>query len=132
MIDILALPTLADRDRIIEDFWSRLEDVPMNPETECIEEAIDGFPAGTPRLDIWKAVDQRYSKGVAALLYGDGVDRTTELGALTVRNLLCEECEADCVYSPEGICRFPLVYGRKPNLSEEGCDDCIPTYLSGL
>jgi len=104
----------------------------MNPETECIEEAIDGFPAGTPRLDIWKAVDQRYSKGVAALLYGDGVDRTTELGALTVRNLLCEECEADCVYSPEGICRFPLVYGRKPNLSEEGCDDCIPTYLSGL
>lgn len=40
---------------------------------------------------------------------------------------LCEACDSElCIFNPEGICRFPLVTGRKPNVSDEtGCTDCV-------
>ena len=73
------MDTLEERDRLLENYWTKLEDVPMNPETERIEECFfnyprfDGdyyfsFPAGTDRLDIWRWFDERHSKGVAYLL----------------------------------------------------------------
>ena len=54
----------------LEQMWDELEDVPMDPETERIENEFYHFPAGTSRTDIWEWFDERYSGGVAELLYG--------------------------------------------------------------
>lgn len=63
--------TLDERDQAIREQWALFEDISMNPETECIELPFLNFPAGTPREDIWHWFDERYSKGVHALLYGE-------------------------------------------------------------
>lgn len=55
----------------IEALWEQFEDIPMDPETECMEEPFLHFPAGTHREEIWKWFDENYSKGVHALLYGE-------------------------------------------------------------
>ena len=69
---IAAMDTLAKRDAFLEDLWGLFGDIPMDPETERLEEPFLGgvFPAGTHREEVWKWFDERYSKGVAALLYG--------------------------------------------------------------
>ena len=64
------IESLRCRDEALEQLWARLEDVPMNPETECIEEDFVNWPAGTHREDIWHWFDERHSKGVAGLMYG--------------------------------------------------------------
>lgn len=64
------MPTLAERDAALEKLWTELEDIPMDPETECMEAPFLDFPTGTPREDIWRWFDERHSKGVAHLLYG--------------------------------------------------------------
>lgn len=56
-------------DRELEVLWEQFGDLPMNPETECMEAAFLDFPAGTHREEIWHWFDERYSKGVAALMY---------------------------------------------------------------
>jgi len=61
---------LVERDKELEKLWSEFGDVPMNPETECMDEEFLGFPAGTHREDIWHWFDERHSKGVVYLLYG--------------------------------------------------------------
>ena len=61
--------TIKERDASLETLWSEFGDIPMNPVTECMEEAFMGFPAGTHREDIWRWFDERHSKGVAYLLY---------------------------------------------------------------
>lgn len=61
-----------DYDTELEELWDGLEDVPMNPETECIEQDYNIFPAGTSKEDIWKYFDKRHSKGVHYLLYERG------------------------------------------------------------
>ena len=64
------IDTLRERDKILEDLWAEFGDVPMNPETECMEQPFLGFPVGTHREDIWHWFDERHSKGVAYLMYG--------------------------------------------------------------
>lgn len=64
------IETLKDRDGELEELWEQLEDVPMNPETECIEEPYIGFNAGTHREEIWHWFDDRHSKWVYYLMYG--------------------------------------------------------------
>ncbi len=59
----------ASEDAVLEELWRQFGDVPMDPETECIEEAFLNFPAGTFREDIWHWFDQRHSKGIAHLMY---------------------------------------------------------------
>lgn len=76
--------TLQDRDNDLKELWEMFGDVPMNPETECMEEAFLGFPAGTHREEIWHWFDERYSKGVYALMYGGN-------GALDERLKAAEE-----------------------------------------
>lgn len=66
------IETLKDRDEELRELWGRFEDVPMNPETECIEEPYLGWNAGVSREEIWHWFDQRYSTGVYHLLYGEG------------------------------------------------------------
>lgn len=64
------MKTLRERDVVLESLWKQFEDVPMNPDTEKMEEAFMDFPAGTDREDIWHWFDERHSKGVSYLLYG--------------------------------------------------------------
>ena len=57
------------RDEELEKIWALFEDIPMNPETECMEEPFLDFPAGTHREEIWHWFDERYTGGVRDLLY---------------------------------------------------------------
>lgn len=63
-----ALIPLSTRDRELEELWEEFADVPMNPETEEMEEPFLHFPAGTNREEVWEWFDERYSRGVAKLL----------------------------------------------------------------
>lgn len=75
------IDTLRERDKILEDLWAEFSDVPMNPETECMEAPFLGFPAGTFREDIWHWFDERHSKGVAYLMYGGAEPASREIPA---------------------------------------------------
>lgn len=114
---------LCDRDKILEDLWAQFGDVPMNPETECIEEPFLGFPAGTNREELWRWFDERHSKGVAYLLYRDGIDRTDQFSKMVYLKQLCFECESkDCCFNHNGDCRFAMVHGCRPIVTDEdGC-----------
>lgn len=57
-------------DKVIEKMWEEFEDIPVNCETERIEQDFLHFPVGTPREDIWHWFDEMHSKGVVYLLYG--------------------------------------------------------------
>lgn len=117
------IETLRDRDEELEELWAQLEDCPMDPETEKIEEPFMHFQAGTDREDIWHWFDERHSKGIAYLLYRDDVDRTPETAKLRYLKQLCIECESKtCQYNRGGECRFALVHERKPSINDvDGC-----------
>ena len=119
------IETLRDRDEELEELWHRFGDVPMDPETECIEEQFMGWGPGVHREEIWHWFDRRHSKGVAYLLYNDGFDRTPETAKLLYLKQLCIECESSsCQYNHQGECRFPLVHERKPRINDyDGCID---------
>ena len=53
-------------DAEIEIEWYRGNDVPCDPETGNLEEEWFGFPVGTPRMTVWKWVDETHSKGLAS------------------------------------------------------------------
>ena len=72
---ICEFDTLAERDEELEALWDKFGDVPMNPDTEKIEEPFIHFPAGTDREDIWHWFDERHSKGVAYLLCCGNAER---------------------------------------------------------
>ena len=119
------IETLQDRDTALEEMWRQFADVPMNPETECIEEAFMGWGPGVSREEIWHWFDRRHSKGVAYLLYGDGIDRTDQFAKLVYLKQFCIECESSsCQFNHGGECRFALVHERKARITdEEGCID---------
>lgn len=43
-------------------------------------------------------------------------------------NALCFECDnADCAFNPDGVCMYPVLYGKEPNLETfDGCDGYLP------
>lgn len=125
MDGLQTIERLEERDRELEELWDQFGDVPMDPETEKIEEPFAGFPAGTDREDIWHWFDLRHSKGVAFLLYGDGTDRTDQIAKLAYLKQLCIECESSsCQFNHGGECRFALVHERKPRYNDnDGCID---------
>ena len=49
----------------IEEIWFEFGDIAMNPETECIEESWNGFPAGTHREEIWHWFEETFNLCVA-------------------------------------------------------------------
>lgn len=115
------IDTLRDRDEELEELWEQFGDVPMNPETECIEEQFMGWGSGTHREEIWHWFDRRHSKGIAYLLYKNEFDRTPEAAKLLYLKLLCSECEScTCQYNHGGECRFAMVHERKPCITDEG------------
>lgn len=60
-------------DERVEELWDKFGDLPMNCETECMEEHFMHFPIGTPREEIWHWFDEKHSKGVHWLLYERGM-----------------------------------------------------------
>lgn len=56
----------------IEELWEEFGDVPMNPETECIEEAWRDFPIGTHREDIWHWFESTFNVRVHDLMFPSG------------------------------------------------------------
>lgn len=125
---IPAMKTLEERDKYLEELWGFFEDVPIDPETERIEEGFLGFPPGTDREDIWHWFDERHSRGVAYLLYGDGVDRTPVFAELAYYQALCPECDTrDCAFW-NGVCRMPMIAGKKPFITD---DDGCKNYMKG-
>ena len=124
---VTAMATLAHRDYELEQLWAQFGDIPMDDGTERLEEPFLHFPAGTEREDVWHWFDSRHSKGIAYLLYGDGIDRTPETAKLLYMKQLCFECESkDCTYNHGGECRFCMVNERKPKITEEnGCEEGI-------
>lgn len=117
------LETLASRDAILEGLWKDFSDVPMCPDTECIEADFLHFPAGTHREEIWKWFDLRYSRGVGYLLYGDGCDHSMDLANLAYHKTLCGECDREeCAFHADGTCGYALIYGEKPSWDDHrGC-----------
>ena len=94
----------------------------MDPETECIEERFLNWAPGTNREDIWHWFDERYSKGIVYLLYGGAEDYVLETKRLYGLSKLCFECESQtCLFNCDGECRYALVYGRTPSITEDGC-----------
>lgn len=118
------IETLRDRDEELEEMWAKFADVPMNSETECIEEQFMGWGPGVHREEIWHWFDRRHSKGVSYLLYGDGIDRTDQFAKMVYLKQLCIECESQtCQYNHGGECRFALVHERKARITDD--DGCI-------
>ncbi len=72
------IESLHDRDEVLEDLWEQFGDIPMNPQTECIEAPFMGWGPGIHREEIWHWFDVRHSKGVAYLLCGVGYGRTPD------------------------------------------------------
>ena len=58
-----------DRVKQAKEHWLEFGDVPMNPETECIEAPFLHFPAGTHREEIWNWFEEYYRVPVYDLLY---------------------------------------------------------------
>lgn len=119
------MQSLRERDIELERLWNEFADVPIDPETEKLEEAYLHFPAGTDREDVWHWFDNRHSKGIGYLLYNDGIDRTSEIAQLLFLKQKCFECEsASCQFNHHGECRFALVHERKPRINDyDGCID---------
>ena len=116
--------SLKERDQALENMWNEFADVPMNPDTECMEEPFLDFPAGTRREDIWHWFDERHSKGVAYLLYEGAEDYVPETKRLYGLSKLCFECESKtCKFNHGGECRFALVHERKARITDD--DGCI-------
>lgn len=120
-----SVSTLQERDTELERLWAEFADVPMDPETEEMEEPFLHFPVGTNREEIWHWFDERHSKGVVYLLYGTEPKYSLKNMAPLVRaKSLCCECDSEtCVFNPKGICMVPFVTGNAPGLSEDGCTD---------
>lgn len=119
------IETLRDRDDYLEELWGQFEDVPIDPDTECIEEEFLGWGPGIHREEIWHWFDKRHSKGIAYLLYGGSEDYVPETKRLYALKKLCIECEGHgCTYNHGGECRFSLVHERKPRINDvDGCID---------
>ena len=129
-IDIRAhnpMRTVEERDRELQELWDAFGDVPMNPVTECMDEPVLGFPAGTSRWDILHWFDKRHSKGVAYLMYGEDAGRKDDTTMLTYYSGLCFDCESrHCAYNVACECRYPMVHHRLPNITDDdGCTDYV-------
>lgn len=122
------MATIADRDRKLEELWEEFGDLPMDPNTECIEEPFLCFPAGASREEIWAWFDERYSGGVYNLMYhlGSG-GASKDLMDLLEQSARCIECDSEtCAYNPEGICILPFGTGCDPRINDDGCLDWCP------
>ncbi|MDY5027247.1 MAG: hypothetical protein SPF19_12135 [Oliverpabstia sp.] len=55
----------------IAELWNEFGNIPMDPETECMDASWHGFPRGTHREDIWRWFESQFpGVSVADLMYG--------------------------------------------------------------
>ena len=126
------IDTLKERDAELRELWGFFGDVPMDPDTETIEEGFLGFPPGTNREDIWHWFDERYSKGVYSLLYGESKIDISHNTMLRYYDSLCDDCDSfSCAYNSAGECRYPLVKHRPPIIDDDGCHDGVIDVFNG-
>lgn len=120
------METLCDRDKALEELWAQLGDVQTDSETECLSESFMGWDKGTDIEEIWYWFDQRYSNGVAYLMYRGAEDYVPESRRLYGLKKLCSKCKSRaCQYNHGGECRFAMVHERRPQISDAGeCIDC--------
>lgn len=52
----------------VRALWEDFGDVPMNPETECLDEQWHQFAAGTFREDVWHWFEQEFGVSVGKLM----------------------------------------------------------------
>ena len=118
---IKEIEPLRDQDEALEELWDRFSDVPVDLDTECIEAGFLGWGPGIHREEIWAWFDQRYSKGVAYLLYHGIEDYVPEMKRLYGLSKMGSVCESkDCAFNRNGQCRFTLVHGRRPEITDDG------------
>ena len=56
----------------IRRLWEEFGEIPMDPETECIEQSWHGFPSGSHREKIWHWFEETFQISVAeALMYAN-------------------------------------------------------------
>lgn len=55
---------------LVKDLWKDFGDVPMDPETECIEETWGFFHKGTHREEIWRWFEETFEVSVGEHLMG--------------------------------------------------------------
>lgn len=117
------METLKQRNKLLEDKWLELENIPFNPETEKSEAPFMHFPIGTDKEVIWHWFDERHSKGIVHLLYHEGIEHYPELQKLFHRRACCFNCDSEtCALNPEGVCLYPLLYGNAPEWDDhDGC-----------
>lgn len=114
-------------DYALKQLWAELTDIPMNPDTECMEAQFLHFPAGTEREDIWHWFDERYSEGVASLLYSGSCISQAEHS--NILSEMCPNCSSKaCTYNCGGVCYATLILGQSPQVAEDG--KC-PKYMRG-
>lgn len=53
----------------VKELWYSLEDVPIDPYTECIEEPWLHFPKETHREEIWHWFEETFAVSVSELMY---------------------------------------------------------------
>ena len=58
-----------DKLKHIRKLWQEFGAVPMDPDTECLEEEWHGFPAETNREDIWHWFEHELHISVTELMY---------------------------------------------------------------
>ena len=58
-----------DKLKHIRKLWQEFGAVPMDPDTECLEEEWHGFPAETNREDIWHWFEHEFHISVTELMY---------------------------------------------------------------
>lgn len=54
---------------LANSLWCDFGDIPMNPETECIECEWCGFAVGTHREEIWCWFEEKFNISIADLMY---------------------------------------------------------------
>ena len=56
-------------EEYVQQLWDEFGDVPLNPNTQCIEIEWMGFPSGTHREEIWHWFENSFGVRVYDLLY---------------------------------------------------------------
>ena len=85
---------------------------------------------GKPEPD--SVIDWKVSARLVSSLFrrSEKVAENLEPEALLERACLCMECGSDdCVFNDEGICRYSLVHGVEPQVSD--ADGCTDGYFPG-
>ena len=65
----LATEMKTEHYQAIKSLCQDFGDIPMNPETECIECDWNGFSAGTHREEIWHWFEEEFNIRVYDLMY---------------------------------------------------------------